>query len=78
MYPRRAGEAYCRRDDEYSASLGTGALFDNRLVSHAVYWMTLTSSASGLDKVFRFPPTAHLQTHTTHEMMLPPAILGRQ
>jgi hypothetical protein len=29
---------------------GTGALFVNRLVRRAVCWMTLTSSASGLDR----------------------------
>jgi hypothetical protein len=50
-YPRRAGEASYRRDDEYSAPLGTGALFYNRLVSRVVCWMTLTPSASGLDRV---------------------------
>jgi hypothetical protein len=27
-----------------------GALFVNRLVRRAVYWMTLTPSASGLDR----------------------------
>ena len=31
LYPRRTGEASCRRDDEHSAPLGTGALFANRL-----------------------------------------------
>jgi hypothetical protein len=30
--------------------LGTRALFSNRLVRHAVYWMTLTSSANGWDR----------------------------
>jgi hypothetical protein len=30
--------------------LGTRALFSNRLVRHAVYWVTLTSSANGLDR----------------------------
>jgi hypothetical protein len=36
--------------DKYSALLGTGALFANRLVRRAVCWMTLMSSASGLDR----------------------------
>ena len=30
--------------------LKTRALFSNRLVRHAVYWMTLTSSANGWDR----------------------------
>jgi hypothetical protein len=50
VYPWRTGEASCRRDDEYSASLGTGALSANRLVRRAVYWTTLTPSANGLDR----------------------------
>ena len=29
-------------------------------------------------KVLCLPPTAHLQTRTTHELVLPPAIPGRQ
>jgi hypothetical protein len=29
-YPWRAGEASCGREDEYSAPLGTGALFASR------------------------------------------------
>jgi hypothetical protein len=29
-YPWRAGEASCGREDKYSASLGTGALFASR------------------------------------------------
>jgi hypothetical protein len=36
MYPWRAGEASCRREDGYSAPLGTGALSTNELVRHAV------------------------------------------
>jgi hypothetical protein len=40
----------CRRDDEYSAPLGTGALFVNRLDRRAVYWMTLTLSTYRLDR----------------------------
>jgi hypothetical protein len=33
----RAGEASCRRDNEYSVLLGTGALFASRLIRRAVY-----------------------------------------
>jgi hypothetical protein len=47
---RRAGEASCRRDDEYSAPLSTGALFVNRLDRRAVCWMTLTLFASRWDR----------------------------
>jgi hypothetical protein len=49
-YPRCAGEASGRREDEYSAPFGTGALFASRLDRCAVCWMTLTLSASGLDR----------------------------
>jgi hypothetical protein len=36
VYPRRAGEASCRRGNEHSASHGTDALFDDRLDRRAV------------------------------------------
>jgi hypothetical protein len=36
--------------DGYSAPLGMGALFSNRLVRRAVCWMALTPSANGLDR----------------------------
>jgi hypothetical protein len=29
-------------------------------------------------ELFCFPPTAHLQTRTTHELVMPPAIQGQQ
>jgi hypothetical protein len=61
-YPRRAGEASCRRDDEHSAPLGTGALFANRLDRRAVCRTTLTSSASGLDKAHYL-----LRGHVSHQ-----------
>jgi hypothetical protein len=43
------GEASCRREDEYSASFGTGALFASRPSRRATCWMTLTPPASGWD-----------------------------
>jgi hypothetical protein len=46
----RAEEDSCRREDEYSAPLGTGALFASRLIRRAVCWMGLTPSASGWDR----------------------------
>jgi hypothetical protein len=49
-YPWRAGEASCRREDEYSAPLGTGALFASRPSRRAACWMTLTPPASGWDE----------------------------
>jgi hypothetical protein len=42
-------ETSCRRDDECCAPLGTGALFPDRLVMCAVFWVTLTPSAGELD-----------------------------
>jgi hypothetical protein len=50
VYPWRAGEASCGREDGCSAPIGTGTLSANRLVKRAVYWTTLTPSASGLHK----------------------------
>jgi hypothetical protein len=49
VYPRRAEEASCRREDEYSAPLGTGALFASGPTRRATCWMTLTLPASGWD-----------------------------
>jgi hypothetical protein len=43
-------EASCRRDDGYCVPLGTCALFADRLVRRAVYWVTLTPSANRLDR----------------------------
>jgi hypothetical protein len=50
VYPWRAREASCGREDGSSAPLRTGALSANRPVRHTVCWTTLTSSANGLDK----------------------------
>jgi hypothetical protein len=49
-YPRRAGEASRRRDDEHSAPYDTGALFVNRLDRRAICWVILTPPTSGLDR----------------------------
>jgi hypothetical protein len=42
-------EASCRREDEYSAPLGTDALFASKPSRRAACWMTLTPPASGWD-----------------------------
>jgi hypothetical protein len=46
VYPRRAGEASCTRDDIYSALHSTGALFGNRPDRHAACKVVLTPSAN--------------------------------
>jgi hypothetical protein len=38
------------RDGEHSVPHGTGALFDNRLDRRTVFRVTLTPSASGMDR----------------------------
>jgi hypothetical protein len=48
-YPRRTGEAYCRRDDEYSVLPGTVVLSASGPSRRTTCWMTLTPPASGWD-----------------------------
>jgi hypothetical protein len=43
------GKLLAEREDDYSASLGTGALSSNRPSRRAACWMTLTPPASGWD-----------------------------